>query len=72
MRSLADFTAAAGLEHPGDFSPEQIWQRVQPYEIRRLSQLYEFMAPGQLLDGRPPESLAPAWESCRADRFGSQ
>ena len=69
MRALADFTAAAGLEHPGEFRPDQIWQRVQPYKIRRLSQLYDFMEPGQLLEGHTPEAMADSWEHARSDRF---
>ena len=69
MRALADFTAAAGLEHPGEFRPGQIWQRVQPYKIRRLSQLYDFMEPGQLLEGHAPEAMADSWEHARSDRF---
>ena len=69
MHSLADFTAAAGLEHPGEFTPDKIWQRSRPFEIRRFSQLYEFMQPGQLLEGQPPEALAHSWEASRADSF---
>jgi glutamate synthase domain-containing protein 2 len=69
MRSLADFTAAAGLRHPGEFTPDKIWQRSKPSEIRRFSQLYEFMEPGQLLEGQPPDTLARSWEASRADSF---
>ena len=72
MRSLADFTAAAGLRHPGEFTPEKIWQRSKPFEIRRFSQLYEFMEPGQLLEGQPPEALAHSWEASRSDSFSGR
>jgi len=72
MRSLADFTAAAGLRHPGEFTPEKIWQRSKPFEIRRFSHLYEFMEPGQLLEGQPPEALAHSWEASRSDSFSGR
>ena len=61
MESLAEFTAAAGLTHPRDFSPEYIWERINPTEARSLDQLYDFLEPRQLLDGRGKELLQNSW-----------
>jgi hypothetical protein len=50
LRALAELTGAAGLSHPRDFMPHHIVRRISESEIRLLSNLYKFIAPGELLE----------------------
>jgi hypothetical protein len=70
VQGLAEFTAACGLEHPNDFRPEQVFERISPHEVRRLDQLYDFCQPGQLLDGDAGPVLQRSWDDASAGSFG--
>lgn len=71
VAALAEFTAAAGLEHPNDFTPHHIWERISPTDARPLDQIYDFLEPGQLLDGRPGEFLQHYWAGANAESFAT-
>ena len=66
MEALAEVTAAAGLEHPGDLTPDHLWWRLSLSDVRPVSRIYDFFEPGQLLDGNASESLQPYWEAANA------
>ncbi len=65
LQSLAEFTAAAGLKHPSEFTPSHIWERISPTTAKCLDELYDFVEPGQLLEGKAPSWLQRHWN--RAD-----
>jgi glutamate synthase domain-containing protein 2 len=69
LAGLAETTAACGLDHPDQFRPIHLYERISPHQVRRFDQLYEFAEPGQLLGGNIPESFLPFWNNARADRF---
>jgi glutamate synthase domain-containing protein 2 len=71
LKALAEMVAAAGLEHPGQFSPHHLARRTSTTEIRLFSQLHYFTSPGELLE--PGGSRSPfyreSWAMARADSF---
>jgi len=71
LRALAELLGAAGLEDPAELGPEHIVRRVSAVEIRALSSLYRFLAPGDLLGGNLPEHsvFQQFWPDARADSF---
>jgi glutamate synthase domain-containing protein 2 len=69
VEGFAEMTAACGLEHPNDFAPHQIYERISPHEVRRFDQLYHFFSPGQLLDGVAVPILQSAWDRASATSF---
>ena len=71
LRALRDLLCAAGLEHPDQLGPEHILRRVSPVEVRSLSALYRYLAPGELLGGRLPEHAVfrEFWQQARSDAF---
>jgi Conserved region in glutamate synthase len=51
LRALAEPTAAAGLEHPQDFHPEDFSLRVSEREMMTVGELYPTPVNGELLIG---------------------
>jgi len=51
LEALAEVTAAAGLMHPNEFMPQHIARRVKPTDVRNYDNIYEFLKPGELLNG---------------------
>jgi len=66
---LAEMTAACGLDHPNEFTPHHLYERVDVHRVRRFDQIYHFLEPGQLLAGDPPEPVRTYWEEARAETF---
>lgn len=69
IEGLAATTAACGLDHPNEFEPMHLYERLGPHQIRRFDQLYDFLEPLQLLEGKAPEYSRVFWEAARSDTF---
>lgn len=69
LHELAELTAAAGLDHPNDFQPLHIWQRVAPGQVVTFAELYPAIAPGALLAGTVPPRWSQAWAMADAHSF---
>jgi glutamate synthase domain-containing protein 2 len=69
LATLAELTAAAGLDHPGDFTPAHFARRVSPAEIRGFEALYPTLASGELIAGTDDPRFRAAWAAARPDRF---
>ncbi|MCH2170177.1 FMN-binding glutamate synthase family protein [Myxococcota bacterium] len=69
VRSLAEFTAAAGLAHPAEFEPQHIKQRISAYEVRTFRELYPSFEDRQLLDGEVGGWMQNSWNTARAETF---
>ena len=70
MKALHDLLCAAGLEHPDQIGPEHILRRVSPTEIRSFADIYQYLAPGELLAGMPRHAVfRQFWHSARSDSF---
>ncbi len=60
--------ASMGASRPEDLAPEQLRMVVDVGRIVSYAEHYEWLAPGQLLDG-PPADWAADWAVARADTF---
>lgn len=49
LHALKELVQAAGLTHPNEISPDHIVRRLSGYEVRRLSNLLVYLAPGEIL-----------------------
>lgn len=62
MQSLAELTAAAGLEHPRRFRREHFFQRASAGEVASLAELYPIPKSGELLEGCKDWRMLRAWD----------
>jgi len=69
LQSLLELTAAAGLDHPGEFMPHHFSRRVSPSEVMTYAQLYPPLAPGELLAGTRDPRFRAAWDMASAEDF---
>jgi hypothetical protein len=69
LESLAELVAAAGLDHPTEFSPEHFSRRVSPHEVQSFALLYPRLQPGELLAGSGDKRFEIAWAMASAKEF---
>ncbi|MAT85027.1 MAG: FMN-binding glutamate synthase family protein [Gammaproteobacteria bacterium] len=70
IKGFGELLGAMGLDDPSELRPEHIYRRVDGLLVRNMSELYEYLAPGQLLDeDRLPEGLRAEWRQARPDRW---
>jgi glutamate synthase domain-containing protein 2 len=60
--------ASMGLDHPSKLTPHHLVRRIDEQRTRSYAELYEWLAPGELL-ADPPESWAVDWGRASADSF---
>ncbi|MFD9431094.1 glutamate synthase-related protein [Streptomyces sp. NPDC060002] len=69
VRDAVRIMAAMGIREPAGLTPGHLVRRTQPGTVRSYAELYEWLAPGELLAG-PPESWATDWKAADPDSFG--
>jgi len=70
MNGFLELLGAMGLHSSDELRPEHIFRRVDDLRVRNMSELYEYLEPGQLLDDkRLPEGLRDEWNQARPDRW---
>ncbi|WP_428643174.1 FMN-binding glutamate synthase family protein [Roseibium sp.] len=70
LKSLMAFTAAAGLEHPGEFRPEHFYVREGQREILPASAALTWLRKGSLLDqAHDIKGYSTYWNMAEADSF---
>ncbi|MBI4142467.1 FMN-binding glutamate synthase family protein [Candidatus Uhrbacteria bacterium] len=69
VRAFLDMIAAAGLTHPSDIEPHHVRRRTSSSETRSYDEIYDYLHPGQLLDGPIPDRWRLAMARARPDRF---
>lgn len=69
VKSACEIMGAMGLEKTEDLKPWHLMRRIEAYEIRNLSEIYEFIEEGSLLKDPKPESYARACDAARSDSF---
>lgn len=69
VHSFMELLAACGFEHPDELRPWNLQRRISPTEIRHYGELYEFLTPGALLDGRASPQMLHLWNHASADTF---
>jgi hypothetical protein len=62
-------TAAAGLDHPSEFSLQHFSRRVSASEVMTFTQLYPTLRVGELIEGTRDRRFADAWELASAESF---
>lgn len=73
IKGFLDVMCAMGLTVPNDIGPQHIFRRVDDLHVRHFGELYEFLRPRQLLEGREvPEAMRAAWELAEVDRWPRQ
>lgn len=60
--------AAMGVDGPHDLRPHMLRHRIDPATVRSSDELFERLAPGELLES-PPTDWAADWKSAGPDRF---
>lgn len=68
VRQAVQLMASMGVCDPADRDTGMLRKKVSPTEIRSYAELYEWLAPGQLLD-RPPASWRADWAAADPDSF---
>ncbi|HZC56176.1 MAG TPA: FMN-binding glutamate synthase family protein [Xanthobacteraceae bacterium] len=69
LESLAELTAAAGLDHPSQFAPAHFSRRVSPHEVKSFAELYPPLQPGELIAGTGDRRFEIAWLMASAHEF---
>ncbi|HWG06417.1 MAG TPA: FMN-binding glutamate synthase family protein [Beijerinckiaceae bacterium] len=69
LESLAEITAAAGLDHPNQFAPAHFSRRVSPHEVKSFAELYPALQPGELLAGTGDKRFEVPWAMASAQHF---
>ena len=68
-KALAEFVAAAGLDHPDQFRPHHFSRRVSPDKVLSLAEIYPALPPGDLLRGTSDARFKDAWEMADPHSF---
>jgi glutamate synthase domain-containing protein 2 len=69
MASLADLTAAAGLDHPSEFARSHIFRRISPSEVVSFAELYPLLKRGELTAGSDNRRFRRAWDMASPESF---
>ena len=67
--SACQIMGAMGLEKAEELRPWHLMRRIEAYEIRNFSEIYEYIETGSLLQDTKPESYARACDAARSDSF---
>ncbi len=69
IEALAELTAAAGLDHPQDFTRAHISRRISPSEVATFAELYPSLAKGELVAGAADPRWRKIWDMASASTF---
>jgi hypothetical protein len=70
LDALQNLLEASGLKHPSELGPEHVVRRVSKTEVHSYMDLFPFLEPGALLEGKTDLTVFDKyWESARADTF---
>jgi glutamate synthase domain-containing protein 2 len=70
LDALQNLLEASGLKHPSELGPEHIVRRVSKTEIHSYLDLFPFLAPGALLEGKTGLTVFDKyWEEACPDTF---
>ena len=69
VRSFLEMVGAMGLANPSDLSPAHIMRRISTDCVKPLSEIYNYMKPGQLLGKEIPVDYKKHWELASAEQF---
>ena len=69
LDALREIIVAMGFEHPWDISFRDMIRRIDSVKAGPMSEVYQFLAPGQLLAEPENTQFARVWKQARADSF---
>ncbi|WP_396622825.1 FMN-binding glutamate synthase family protein [Marinobacter sp. W-8] len=70
LDALQNLLEASGLRHPSELGPEHIVRRISKTEVHSYLDLFPFLEPGALLEGKTGlRVLDKYWESTQPDTF---
>jgi len=72
LATLAELTAAAGLDHPSQFKPSHFSRRISPKENVTLDELYPILQHGELLAGTQDKRFREHWARAQTHTFRPQ
>ncbi|GAA2344793.1 FMN-binding glutamate synthase family protein [Streptomyces caniferus] len=68
VRSALHIMASMGIHDAAELAPHQLRRRLDPRTVCSYADLYDWLAPGQLL-ADPPQDWRQDWEAADPDRF---
>ncbi|RBW50115.1 FMN-binding glutamate synthase family protein [Marinobacter sp. F3R11] len=70
LDALQNMLEASGLQHPGELGPEHIVRRVSKTEVHSYIDLFPFLTPGALLEGKTGLAIFDKyWAESQPDSF---
>ena len=70
IHGCLELIGAMGLDNADELRPHHIYRRVDDIRIRNFAEIYDFLEPGQLLDGSSlPPGLGEEWHAADAHRW---
>ncbi len=71
VESLAELLGTLGLEAPHQLRPWHLVRRISPTDVRHYGEIYEYLAPGDLLGDDPPAGYARALRAASSASFSA-
>jgi glutamate synthase domain-containing protein 2 len=69
IHSFLEMVGAMGLNSPSELKPGHIFRRINDAQVKPLSEVHEFLEPGQLLGNNIPKSIKYDWDIAKAHQF---
>jgi hypothetical protein len=69
VNALAEFIAAMGLDHTSQLAPHHAVKRISASQVTSLDDLYPFITPNELIDGKGPARIQRMWNESSAETF---
>ena len=69
LHALAEFVAAAGLDHPNEFMPAHFSRRISAREVVTFAELYPTLRSGELLQGTADPRFREPWAMANVNSF---
>jgi len=69
--ALGELVRATGLSHPGELRPFHIQRRISAHEVSTFAEVYEFLRPGDLLQGTAGPRYQNHWAMSDSGSFGA-
>jgi glutamate synthase domain-containing protein 2 len=72
VNALTDLVCAAGIDHATDLTPAHVQRRISARETATLAESYEWLEPGQLIDGGAKHGWFADWQRASIDSFSAK
>ena len=69
VHSFLEIIGAMGMHNPSDIRPEWIMRRVSQDRVRNYRDIYDYVKPNSLLEGKASEMMLYLWDLAQAESF---